>query len=95
MHKSAAGRGFPFAGADSSHGFSEGYAKCGEAVQDGDPDLKLGNLSVEVPGIQTLAQQLHTMRLRFDVACCRFRGHEDKIVTKEPESGYGETEVQP
>ena len=68
LHKSAAGRGFPFAGADSSHGFSEGYGKCGEAVQDGDPDLKLGNLSVEVPGIQTLAQQLHTMRLRFDAA---------------------------
>ena len=29
------------------------------------------------------------------LACCRFRGHEDKIVTKEPESGYDETEVQP
>ena len=29
------------------------------------------------------------------VACCRFRGHEDKIVTKELESGYDETEVQP
>jgi hypothetical protein len=25
----------------------------------------------------------------------RFRGHEDKIVTKELESGYDETEVQP
>jgi hypothetical protein len=29
------------------------------------------------------------------MACCRFHGHEDKIVTKEPESGYDETEVQP
>ena len=29
------------------------------------------------------------------VSCCRFRGHEDKIVTKELESGYDETEVQP
>jgi putative DNA primase/helicase len=29
------------------------------------------------------------------VSCCRFRGHEDKIVTKEPEIGYDETEVQP
>ena len=29
------------------------------------------------------------------LACCRFRGHEDKIVTKELESGYDETEVQP
>ena len=29
------------------------------------------------------------------VACCWFGGHEDKIVTHEPESGYDETEVQP
>jgi hypothetical protein len=29
------------------------------------------------------------------VSCCRFRGHEDKIVTKELESGYDETKVQP
>ena len=29
------------------------------------------------------------------LACCRFRGHEDKIVTMELESGYDETEVQP
>jgi len=28
-----------------------------------------------------------------EVSCCRFRGHEDKIVTKELESGYDETEV--
>jgi hypothetical protein len=27
------------------------------------------------------------------LACCRFRGHEDKIVTKESEIGHGETEV--
>ncbi len=30
-----------------------------------------------------------------ELSCCRFRGHEDKIVTKELESGYDETEVQP
>jgi hypothetical protein len=29
------------------------------------------------------------------LACCRFRGHQEKIVTKELESGYDETEVQP
>jgi len=29
------------------------------------------------------------------MSCCRFRGHEDKIVTKALESGYDETEVQP
>ena len=28
-----------------------------------------------------------------DMSCCRFRGHEDKIVTKETEIGHGETEV--
>jgi shikimate kinase len=27
------------------------------------------------------------------LACCRFHGHEDKIVTKETEIGHGETEV--
>ena len=27
------------------------------------------------------------------LSCCRFRGHEDKIVTKETEIGHGETEV--
>lgn len=27
------------------------------------------------------------------MSCCRFRGHEDKIVTKETEIGHGETEV--
>ena len=32
---------------------------------------------------------------RVELSCCRFRGHEDKIVTKELESGYDETEVQP
>jgi hypothetical protein len=29
------------------------------------------------------------------LSCCRFCGHEDKIVTKELESGDDETEVQP
>lgn len=27
------------------------------------------------------------------LSCCRFRGHEDKIVTKELEIGHGKTEV--
>ena len=31
----------------------------------------------------------------FDMACCGFCGHEDKIVTMELESGYDGTEVQP
>jgi hypothetical protein len=29
------------------------------------------------------------------LASCRFRGHEDNVVTKELESGYDETEVPP
>jgi hypothetical protein len=29
------------------------------------------------------------------LSCCRFRGHEVKIVTTGPESEYDETEVQP
>jgi hypothetical protein len=29
------------------------------------------------------------------LSCCRFRGHEEKIVTMELESGYEETKVQP
>lgn len=31
----------------------------------------------------------------FSLSCCRFDGHEDKIVTKELECRYDETEVQP
>ena len=27
------------------------------------------------------------------MSCCRFGGHEDKIVTHEPEDEYGETKV--
>jgi hypothetical protein len=38
----------PFPRTDSSHGFSDGYAERGEAVQDGHLDLELGNLTVEV-----------------------------------------------
>jgi hypothetical protein len=36
-----------------------------------------------------LAHRLHS------AACCRFRGHEDKLVTKELESGSDEKKVQP
>ncbi len=44
-----------------SHGFSDGYAERGEAVQDGHTDLELGNLTVEVPRHEALAQELHTV----------------------------------
>lgn len=53
---------------DSSHGFSDGYAERGEAVQDGHTDLELGNLTVEVPRHEALAQQFHTVHLGFDAA---------------------------
>jgi len=40
-------------------------------------------------------EQSETWEALLALSCCRFRGHEDRIVTKEPESGYDETEVQP
>jgi hypothetical protein len=46
----------------------DGYAERGVAVQDGDADLELGDLSVEVPCHEPLAQQFHTMHLRLDAA---------------------------
>lgn len=53
---------------DFSHSFRDGYAERGVAVQDGDADLDLCDLSVEVPRPEALAQQFDTMHLRFDVA---------------------------
>ena len=47
---------------------SFGYAECGEAVQDGDTDLELRDLAVEVPRHEALTQQFHTVHLRFDAA---------------------------
>ena len=42
----------------------------------------------------TVAQNLtYHAALHGILACCRFRGHEDKIVTKETEIGHGKTEV--
>ena len=46
-------------------GLSFGYAECGEAVQDGDTDLELGDLTVEVPRHEALAQQFRFADLRF------------------------------
>ena len=50
---------------DSSHGFSDGYAERGEAVQDGHTDLELGNLAVEVPRHEALTQEFRYADLRF------------------------------
>ena len=49
--------GVAFPRTDSSQGFSDLYAERGEAVQDGDTDLKRGNLTVEVPRGQPVARQ--------------------------------------
>lgn len=46
-------------------------------------------------GFNTKAAIEHLQAKISELACCRFCGHEDKIVTKELESGYDETEVQP
>ena len=59
---------FPFSWTDLSHGFSDGYAERSEAVQDGDTDLELGDLTVEIPSCQSLAQQFDAMHLGFDAA---------------------------
>ena len=59
---------FPFPRTDLSHGFRDRYAERGVAVQDGDADLELGDLTVEVPSHEPLAQQLHAMHLRLDAA---------------------------
>ena len=36
---------------------------------------------------------VHFQRLLGSVSCCRFGGHEDKIVTNEPEGDNGETKI--
>lgn len=53
---------------DSSHGCRDIYAKCGAALQHGDTDRKLGDLSVEVPCHEARSPQLYTVLLRLDVA---------------------------
>jgi hypothetical protein len=40
-----------------SHGFSDGDPERGEAIQDGHTNLELGDLTVEVPRGQALAQE--------------------------------------
>lgn len=49
LHKSAESRGSPFPQTDSSHEFRDRDARRGVAAHDGDADLELGNLTVEVP----------------------------------------------
>lgn len=59
MHNSAKRRGFPCPG--RTYGLSDGIAELGVAVQDSAANLDLGNLTVEVPCHELLAQRFHTM----------------------------------
>ena len=52
--------------------------------------MKCRRLVRDYEQLNAVAEALITV-----VSCCRFRGHEDKIVTKEPERANDETEVQP
>ena len=60
--------GPPFPRTDVSHGFSDGYAGRGEAVQDGHTDLELRDLTVEVPRGQAPVRRFHTVHLGLDAA---------------------------
>lgn len=67
-----------------SHGHSDGYAERGVTVHDSDTDLDVRNLTVEIPRHEALAQQFHTVHLRFDAA---------SAVVSGPVSSDGVTEV--
>jgi len=46
--------GFPFPQTDSTHSFRYGNAERREAVQDGDTNLELGDLTVELQGSELM-----------------------------------------
>ena len=58
----------PFPRTDLFYDLCDGCAERNEAVQDGDTDLELGELTIKVPRAQALAQQFHTVHLGFDAA---------------------------
>ena len=68
IHKSVDWQASPFPQTDLSHGLCDRDAERGVAVQNGDTDLELGDLTVEVPSHEPLAQQFHAMHLRLDAA---------------------------
>ena len=59
---------FPFLWTDLSDELCDGCAERGEAVQDGDTNLELRNLTVEVTRHETLTQKLYAVHLCFDAA---------------------------
>src|SRR3990167_7323930 len=58
----------PFPWTDLSCALRNGCSECGEAVEDGGPDLKFGDLAVEIAGHDTLAQKLEAAHLGLDQA---------------------------
>ena len=56
----------PYPRTDLSHGLSDGDAERGVTVEDGNANLNLGDLFVEVPRHAPLAHQFDTMHLRLD-----------------------------
>ena len=59
------GSEFPLPRTDLSRDLGYGGSERGEAVEDGNTHLELRNLTVEVPGGQSLSQQFRFADLRF------------------------------
>jgi hypothetical protein len=59
---------FPFPRTDLSFGLCYKRAECGEAVEDGNPDLELGDLTVELARGEALAQELGAVHLGLSAA---------------------------
>jgi hypothetical protein len=49
-----------------ANGLRDGDAEGGEAVEEGDADLELGGLAVEVLGHEVPVEQLHAVHLGLD-----------------------------
>ena len=63
LRKSPDGRTCPFPRTDLPHDFSDRSAEVGEAVQHGNTDLELGDLTVKVPSCEALAQEFDAVHL--------------------------------
>ena len=64
MHKSSDGGAVPFFWTDLSHDLRDGDAERGVAVQNGDTNLELRHLTVEVSRNEELARQFDTVHFR-------------------------------
>ena len=59
---------FPLPQTDLAYGVSDRYAKRSIAIENGNTDLDLGDLPVEVPCHERLAHQFQAVHLGFDAA---------------------------